>query len=260
MRARSAIFDLYGDHLLARDGWAPVQAIVRLTGAVDVAPPATRTAISRMTREGWLAAREDEGVRGYVATARAQARLAAAWTRIFQGPDQDWDDQWHVVVTGHVSDRSARDRLAASLQFLGYGRLGPSTWVAPRASAELGAATAGVPLHSFHATLEQPGAQLAAQLWDLDELAASYSDFLLWLREQTSGVIRSGESAYATRALIVHNWRKFLFTDPALPARLLPDAWPGQEAAERFREATAALWPGATAYVAECLADPGARR
>ncbi len=54
MHARSALFDLYGDHLRARGDRAPVAAVVRLLASLDIAAPAVRTAVSRMVRQGWL--------------------------------------------------------------------------------------------------------------------------------------------------------------------------------------------------------------
>ena len=54
MRARSALFDVYGDHLRARGDQAPVAALVRLLEPVGIAAPAVRTAISRMAAQGWL--------------------------------------------------------------------------------------------------------------------------------------------------------------------------------------------------------------
>ena len=55
MRARSALFDVYGDHLRARGDQAPVAALVRLLAPVGIAAPAVRTAISRMVVQDWLA-------------------------------------------------------------------------------------------------------------------------------------------------------------------------------------------------------------
>src|SRR4051794_11028319 len=45
VHARSALFDLYGDHLRARGDSAPVAALVRLLAPLGIAPPAVRTAI-----------------------------------------------------------------------------------------------------------------------------------------------------------------------------------------------------------------------
>jgi len=57
------------------------------------------------------------------------------------------------------------------------------------------------------------------------------------------------------RLELVHEWRKFLFTDPALPAALLPADWPGRQAADLFDSAAHRLRPGADRFVDECL-DP----
>ena len=46
MQARSALFDLYGDHLRSQGGAAPVAALVRLLGPLGITAPAVRTAVS----------------------------------------------------------------------------------------------------------------------------------------------------------------------------------------------------------------------
>ena len=48
MNARSALFDLYGDHLRTRKGEAAVSALVRLLAPLDIKAPAVRTAVSRI--------------------------------------------------------------------------------------------------------------------------------------------------------------------------------------------------------------------
>ena len=55
VNARSALFDVYGDHLLSRGGQAPVASLVAMMAPLDIAAPAVRTAISRMVAQGWLA-------------------------------------------------------------------------------------------------------------------------------------------------------------------------------------------------------------
>ena len=53
---------------------------------------------------------------------------------------------------------------------------------------------------------------------------------------QLHGIARAGEDerAFAIRSVLVHEWRKFLFTDPGLPPELLPADWVGHEAARFF--------------------------
>src|SRR3954464_8649295 len=75
VHARSALFDLYGDHLRVRDDRAPVAALVRLLASLGIAPPAGRTAISRIVRQGWLEPVRLPAGRGYALTDRARHRL-----------------------------------------------------------------------------------------------------------------------------------------------------------------------------------------
>src|SRR5437764_12637059 len=105
MQARSALFDLYGDHLRHRGGVAPVAPLVRLLAPLDIAAPAVRTAISRMVRQGWLEPVSIRGGRGYALTERATRRLDEAATRIYrQRPVEPWDGCWSIAVTSHSAD------------------------------------------------------------------------------------------------------------------------------------------------------------
>src|SRR4029453_3705273 len=112
MQARSALFDLYGDHLRARGGRAPIAALVRLLAPLDIAAPAVRTAVSRMVRQGWLQpVRLPEGA-GYALTPKAVQRIDDALARIYRTRSEDWDGRWHVLVLSRIGERGARDRLA----------------------------------------------------------------------------------------------------------------------------------------------------
>ena len=76
MNARSALFDVYGDHLRPRGGAAPVAALVRLLAPLGIAAPAVRTAISRMVRQGWLEPVRPPTARATASPPRAERR----WT------------------------------------------------------------------------------------------------------------------------------------------------------------------------------------
>lgn len=251
------MFDLYGDHLLSRDGWAPVAGLVDLLGAVDINPPAVRTAVSRLVREGWLDGRPREGVRGYEATPRAIRRLTDAWQRIYAAEPAPWDGTWDVVVLDAVPDRAIRARAAASLEFLGYARLSAGTWVSPHPSDGLADSLTEVGYERFGGgNLDGDPAELVARLWDLPALVTAHEAFLRWATEQAAlaGSKPSPRSAYAVRTRVVHEWRKFLFTDPGLPTAVLPPDWAGERAARTFGTIASDLAPAATAYVTACLA------
>lgn len=254
VHARSALFDLYGDHLLARGGWAPISAVVGLLGSLDITTPAVRTAVSRMVREGWLEPEERE-VRGYAVSARARARLAEAHGRIYRTAATPWDGHWHVVTVEHQADRNTRSRVSQSLRFLGYGSLAADTWVAPRESPELVEVLGreGVEHEGFSARFQGEASALVSRVWDLPSLAAAYRRFAEAAGE--AGVPEEPEQAFASRSGLVHAWRLFLFSDPGLPEEVLPEQWPGREAAALFDRQAQALMPRASAWVDAWLGE-----
>jgi phenylacetic acid degradation operon negative regulatory protein len=190
VNARSALFDLYGDHLHARGGQAPVASLVRLLAPLGITAPAVRTAISRMVRQGWLAPVRLAGGPGYALTPRASRRLDEAAERIYSRGDPQWDGQWHVLVVDRARDRARRDRVRAGLHYLGYAPLGETTWISPRASVELDALLAAERLRAerFQASYTGDPHGLLARAWDLDGLACAYRRWLAAACELLAGV------------------------------------------------------------------------
>jgi phenylacetic acid degradation operon negative regulatory protein len=263
VNARSALFDLYGDHLASRGGQAPVAGLVRCLGALDIAPPAVRTAVSRMVGQDWLVAVRTPAGPGYALTPRAVRRLDEAGARIYRTRDQPWDGHWHLLAVERVRDRSRRDRLRAGLRYLGYGAIDDTTWLAARPSNELDSLLDAehVAAERFTATHDGDTEALARRVWDLDALADSYEDWLLAARDIVAGVDPEGsdEAAFAARSKLVHEWRKFLFIDPRLPESLLPPDWAGRVAAQYFDDQATTLLPAAARFIDSCL-DPDGRR
>lgn len=262
MRARSALFDVYGDHLRRRGDRAPVAALVRLLEPLGIAAPAVRTAVSRMVAQGWLEPVTLATGPGYAATPQAIRRLDEAAARIYAGDPADWDGRWHLVLLPTVRDRARRQRVRTGLAWAGYGELAPGTWASPwprpgtaelLAREEVDAATA------VATDFDPPTVPLAA--WDLDTLAKQYAE---WLATAAPGATPDADrtddgdpdrAAYARRFRLVHEWRKFLFDDPGLPDVLLPADWPGRTARADFTAEAARLAPGADRYVDRCLGE-----
>lgn len=261
MHARSALFDVYGDHLRTRQDRASIAALVRLLETVGIRAPAVRTAVSRMVAQGWLEPASIDGARGYAATARAVVRLDQAGDRIYRRLARAWDGGWHLVLLPPCADRTLRQRLHRELTFLGYAELADRTWVSPGAGPGLEEALAGCDVDATTATLREvdpPDAPLAA--WDLDALAAAYD---AWLAEAPRLIAARladhddpDEGAFAARFEMVHEWRKFLFLDPGLPDELLPASWPGRTAATWFTGEADRLAGASDRWVARVLAGP----
>jgi len=260
MQARSALFDLYGDYLRPRGGRAPVAALVKLLSPLGIAPPAVRTAVSRMVRQGWLHPLRLVSGPGYLLTPKAARRLDEAAARIYRTGRSGWDGRFDLILLHGPLARKDANRLA----YLGYGTLGEHAWVAPRAADDVDAVLddAGVGYERFsaaHAAGSPGAAEVVGRAWDLSSLAESYETFVADLRPVVGAVNArsSDEEAYAARFRLVHAWRSFLFRDPQLPPSLLPPRWPGVSAAGFFDRHATRLRPAADRYVERCLQSVG---
>jgi phenylacetic acid degradation operon negative regulatory protein len=260
VQARSALFDLYGDHLRPRGGRAPVAALVRLLSPLGIAAPAVRTAISRMVRQGWLLPVRLLGGPGYQLSVKAVHRLDEAAARIYRTNRLTWDGHFDLVLLTPPEQRADRARVAATLAYLGYGRLDPATWVAPRPAPEADdlLKEAGVAFERFtaiHTAGTDGSAALVRRAWDLGALADAYGQFVSDQQEalRDAGPLTSDEAAYAVRFRLVHAWRTFLFRDPQLPPALLPPDWAGTDAAAFFDHHATRLRPAADRFVDSCL-------
>ena len=257
MQARSALFDLYGDHLRHRGGVAPIAALVRLLAPLDIAAPAVRTAVSRMVRQGWLRAVDVDGGRGYGLSDRATRRLDEAAARIYRHrPVEAWDGCWSIAITSHSADRTTRERLHRAMEYLGYRQLQTDAWIAPRPAAELLSVVEaeGLTVTAFHGQHVGDQDAMVRRLFRPVELAAAYRSWLDGARSFVGKADASDpEAAFAARSRLLHEWRKFLFRDPGLPLELLPEDWPGADAAAYFDAESARLLPAATKFVDSCL-------
>ena len=104
----------------------------------------------------------------------------------------------------------------------------------------------GVHVRSFVARSSSPEADrgLAAEHWDLDELADDYRSFVRRyepLMVESGSASLSEEEALVRRTEITNEYRQFPFRDPDLPIDLLPNDWSGYEANGLFLHLVDAL-------------------
>lgn len=258
MHARSALFDVYGDHLASRGHRAPVSGLVRLLATLGIAAPAVRTAISRMVSQGWLEPDTVDGARGYAATPQAVRRLAETADRVYRRRHESWDGSWQLVALAPFDSRATRTSVQRDLAFLGYAELSERVWLSPFMRSELDEVLVRAGVRATTATARDfDPADAPLRAWDLGALATAYDE---WLRQAADTVARDlarhddpEEAAFAARFHLVHEWRKFLFRDPGLPDELLPAEWPGRAAATYFRQEAARLAPASGAFLERTL-------
>ncbi len=263
MRARSALFTLFGDVVRPSGGEAWLTALTEAMAALGFTPQATRTALSRMSAEGWVAPRRAGRYATYGLTPRGVERLEEAAARIYRREAQPWDGRWRVLVVPAARDRDGE--LGRTLTWMGFGTLRPGVWISPH---DHGASLAGVAgldeADRFLARSDPAGLpdreddrRTVERAWDLRALRDAHADFLAtWGKPGEGGEPGDDDprQAFVARILLVHHWRSFLFLDPGLPTALLPDDWLGFDAAARFRERYEALAPASGRWWTEITA------
>ena len=252
--ARSLLLTMLGEYVLPRSGSVWQETLVAALGCVGYSQQASRQALSRSTRDGWLSS-ERHGRRTRVALTDPTAELLRTGAeRIYSfGQPWEWDGRWLVVVL-RVPERrrSVRHQLRSRLAWAGLGSLGGGVWLTPHVEREqeLVAALNDEPAAgatSFVAALGGIGdpQQVVADAWDLDRVRQQYKAFI----DDFSRVrATSPEACFRQQTLLVHAWRKFPFLDPDLPAGLLPSRWPRERAHALFADRHGRWQPIAAAY------------
>jgi phenylacetic acid degradation operon negative regulatory protein len=260
------IVTVYG--LYARDegGWLSVASLVSLLADVGVDEQAVRSSISRLKRRGILEAVRRDGA-GYQLSQQAQAILREGDVRIFRRSRPPLSDGWLLAVFSvPESERNKRHVLRSQLTRLGFGTAAAGVWIAP---AHLHEPTADMLrrldltgnatlFRADHLAFGDVGEKVR-QWWDLDQLAASYEQFLRahssmsrrWRRRTST---RPAE-AFADYVRVLTDWRQLPYLDPGLPAELLPADWIGSRAADLFFTLQAQLADAAHDHVRATIAD-----
>ncbi|MCO1659483.1 PaaX family transcriptional regulator [Pseudonocardia sp. S2-4] len=258
MKARSLVFDLFGDYLRYRGGEVRLRALVALVDCFDVPEATVRVVVGRLRREGWLTSRRDGRETVYLLTPAAWELLDEGRTRIFQRAAGPWDGRWHMVIYSvPEADRAVRDQLRKQLAWFGFGPLAASVWVSPhdRVAALRAALPAGAPirLDTFRAGSAGAAADrdIAGRAWDLVGLDRDYAALLARYRPRLADYRRGlpPREALVERVRLMQDYRRFPFRDPDLPPELLPADWSGRAAHEVFREAHGLLRERAEAFV-----------
>jgi phenylacetic acid degradation operon negative regulatory protein len=133
VRPRSLVIDLYGNYIRYRGGDASVQTLVALLETFGVGEETTRVTLSRLKRQGWLATERRARSSWYRLTPLGLQELDEGRERIFTRHGlEPWDGRWSMVIY-HVpeTERRVRQWLRTRLQWLGFGALGPATWLSP---------------------------------------------------------------------------------------------------------------------------------
>lgn len=272
-----------GLYLRRLGGWIATADLVALLGALDIPAPQARTGIARLRRKGLLVA-ERRGAAGYRVNPAATPMLERGDRRIFSRPSMAEHDPWCLISFSFPEDRrEVRGRLRRRLQWIGAGSVAPGLWICPgyllseaeQILTDLEARNDATLFLTSAPLVSGTLAEAVARWWDLDELAQAHRAFLAYTGPGEAGAdagaaagadaadpsplapaAPEAAAAFARYVHTVDRWRPIPYTDPGLPAALLPADWPGTESAATFERVERTLHQAAWAHVAAVTA-PG---
>lgn len=224
-RTGSIVITIFGDAIAPRGGSVWLGTLLAFFRGLGIEDGAVRTAMSRLTADGWLERRRVGRNSFYRLAEHGRADFEAATRQIYVPRLPVWDGRMACLVT---QDREAATALSAA----GFGQVSPGLWIAPGAPSIPDAAADAIRLDATIAQKDR--LRLAAEAWPIARVATSYQRFVGQfgpLREEIEGGLSlSPSEAFAARILTIHFYRRVILRDPLLPPALLPEPWPGEEA------------------------------
>lgn len=244
----SLVISLFGDAVVPRGGRIWLGSLIRLLAPLELNERLIRTAVFRLTKEAWLLAEPSGRRSNYALTPSGQRRFDDAARYIYASSAPAWDQRWRLIMTVGKLSQKDREGLRRAMFWQGFGLLGGDCFVHP--GADMSAAFDALIAEGLGNLLDKLKPLIAADVqlegtannqhmvheaWDLENLSGMYTEFvsryqpiLGQLRDSPDAL--DDESAFLLRLLLIHDYRRLLLRDPALPDVLLPADWPGQHA------------------------------
>jgi len=247
-RTGSLIITVFGDAIVPRGGTVWLGTLLEFFAGLSIDGNVVRTAMSRLTAEGWFERTKSGRNSFYRLSRRGEQTFAAATRHIYDSPPATWSGSFELLLLGSADDR---EQARAALRDLGFGSPLPSVFVAPARTALPEAAEGALRLQA--SADPDTARRLVAESWALDRTADAYLKFSAAFTPLkmalTKGEALPDGQAFTARILLIHHYRRIVLRDPLLPAELLPRNWPGRPARSLCGEIYRLLLPGSERWL-----------
>jgi len=243
-RAKSLVMTVFGDTLAPRGGVVWLGSLISLLSPFGISERLVRTAVYRLTDEGWLEAVRQGRRSQYHLSAQGEKRFLRAHQRVYASPAKQWDGRWTLVQIIPGATTAQKSLLKKELIWEGFAAIAPMLFAYPgektEALHELLQRTRSNKIATVFSASDMglpnslPLSALVSTAWSLKETRQSYKKFLSRFENVQQLVSEQKnihpEDAFVLRILLIHDYRRALLTDPHLPNELLDSEWPGNAA------------------------------
>ncbi len=247
-RIWSLIVTLYGDAIVPRGGSLWIGSLIEIMELFGIDAGHVRTAISRLSSDGWLARIKRGRASYYRLSKSGEGEFLAATRRIYFGEARAFDGRVRVALLGpDLVDPGAVRRALAQTEF---AALSQSALIGLADPADRIATRKG--LHLLRVTPDDAVRAAATAAWNLEPVADAYRAFTARFstlhRAAEKGSLPQADALVA-RTLLIHAFRRIVLRDPGLPQELLPADWPGREARALAGDIYRRLVPASEAFL-----------
>src|ERR1700750_3452375 len=247
-RTGSIIINMFRHAIVPRGGSGGLAPLLEFCETLDIDATVVRTAMSRLTADGWFERNKVGRNSFYRLVKRGRLTFDIATRHIYDPPPSDWTGRFELLLIGNGEDR---DAAREALKNAGFGTPLPGVWVAPSGAPIPEEAASAIRLEV--SAEDDSGRRLLSESWPLDRTADAYQKFMKtfeplrgWIdrRERLSDVDPS-----PARILLIHHYRRVVLRDPLLPTELLPADWPGRAARKLCGEIYRGLLPASEQWL-----------
>ena len=267
LSSRAVVITFLCDVLRPRGESVFLADLISLLAPVGVSERVLRTAVFRMSRDGWLDTQRVGRQAVYRVTSEGWRLIEPGCRQFYAAPAAEWDGQWTLIMfDNHVITTEQKRVAARMLAWRGFGAVSGNVFAHPgidialtrQILAETGLASAAISLRAETQDIAESASlrDMVASTWDLQSLQQEYLQKLV-LFEPLLSVDLAAECtpdlAFALRMVLMHGFKQVVLRDPGLPARLLPANWAGHRARDVIRQLYWQLVPLSEPFVVQHL-------
>src|SRR5258707_3421122 len=222
-RTGSIVISVFGDAIVPRGGSVWLGALLEFFEQLDIDASVVRTAMSRLTADGWFERNKVGRNSFYRLVQSGRQTFDIATKHIYGPPASDWTGRFELLLIGNGGDRDASRE---ALKNAGFGSPLPGVWVAPSGVPVPEEAAGAIRLEV--SAEDDSGRRLLSESWPLDRTADAYLKFMKTFEPLRSRIGRreqlSDTDAFTARILLIHYYRRGVVRGSLLPPALPPPA------------------------------------
>ncbi len=256
LRVWSIVMTIFGDMVQPRSKTGQparmaLSDLARLTEGLGIAPGALRTAMSRLTKEGWLERHKEGRSAWYQLSISGAANAQAASQRIYAPCIRPAVDAWRLEMSKPNAIFEPGDTPVPDLARYG---LSDTLFLTP------------LPLTNDAQEASTPDADSliiegrlhSMPAWLFDSLipisvSEDYGELAGLLRNLSGNIEQlqtlAPQDAIVLRCLLLHFWRRLVLKHRPMPLNLLPKDWPGLDCSRLLPPLYNALWQASEAWL-----------